>query len=208
MRRVLISIVLLSVLAFVSTSSAAVIADSEDDFGSTQGYKGWTYEISHGAGFWDLGWDAGTSTWFEHGFYAGADEYTIYVNGTSLQKFREGGPVNGGVKTKRTWTADASYTSVSLEVDYELLQGRALAYHYDVLTATETFLKQFGPVDEVDAHQSGNVDVATPDMDAGDYIYLYLEPWSSYAGRDHDMEYQLFDMQITGVPEPAAGALR
>jgi len=199
--RIILFSVVLFLLAFVPVSSAVIIADSVDDFGSTQGLNGWNYQVKHsgGGGGYDMTWNAGTSMWEDVGLYGGSAPYTALMTGDSQTKHRFGGPVNAGVYTYRVWTTDVPLTDLSLQVDYDFLHARALVYQ--TISGSRNYIGEI-----LNGAGSGTKNFAMPDMAAGDSFEIQFGPWSVTTG---DGVLQLCDLQLTGVvvPEPATIAL-
>jgi hypothetical protein len=194
MRRILISVVLLSVLAFVPTGNAAVheLANSITGFSGTQGLNGWTYETLNNDVYTDMGWDSGASEWVAGGLYSGVN-YELKQNATQMMKDKIGGGAMQGVGTVRRWTATSAVTDLTASGTYNV--GYALTRIY----TSSGYIGQptaGGPA-------TGSYSFSIPDMVAGDWVYVYMFCYAEAQDDPYDLVYQDLNMVINGVPEPA-----
>jgi|SaaInl4_150m_RNA_FD_contig_21_524145_length_855_multi_18_in_0_out_0_1 hypothetical protein len=193
MRRVLISIVLLSVLAFVPTGNAAFeIANSVTGFSGVQGQNGWTYEVLNNSVMYAQTWDSVNSEWTLDTTYSGVT-VTMKQNASQGMKDKIGGGTMQGVGTVRRYTADRDYTSVVVSGTYDI--DYALTRHYKTAG--------YAGSQPTAGAGTGSYSFTLGDLDEGDWIYFYIFCYGELANDPYDSVYQDFNMVLTGIPEPA-----
>lgn len=200
MRRVLISVVLLSVLAFVPMGNAAVLADSQTGFSGTQGGNGWTYELENNGVYSQMTYDSGASEWSKTDAYSG-QAFTLKINATSQMHCKIGGGTAQGVASRRIWTTASAVTDVAVTGAWNVPSDMSARVQiYKIVGGTLTHV-----ADLVNGSGSGTYSKAIGALAAGDSVLTRLGPWTITANLGE--QYVPFSMNVTGIPEPATIAL-
>lgn len=195
MRRILISVVLLSVLAFVPTGNADELANSVTGYSGTQGTNGWTYETINNWVETPMAYDSVNSEWWETVTYSGVT-VTMKQNATQMMKDHIGGGAMQGTGTLRRWTlpadSDGSLTaSGTYDVGYALTRIYTSTGYIGQPTAG-------GPA-------SGSYSFNIGELSAGDWVYIYMVCYAEAQDDPYDSVYQDATLVVSGllVPEPA-----
>jgi len=201
---ILINIVLLfSVFVFVPVSKAEVVADSVDDFGSTQGGNGWTYELDNNGAISNMTWSAGASEWVGSGVYNGS-AFTLKINATSQSEAKLGGGATQGPASRRVWTLPkAADGSLTVSGSYNITASSARVQLFSIRSGVLTH-----EYDLLNGSGSGTYSRSIAGLDEGDSIVMRLGPWTADAANEVMMAW---NMTISGSfvnsRSPANGAI-